>query len=55
MKYIIRIVLTVILAGLLFSCNPDGVQISAETAASDLVELRSLLSGVDASLGLLLD
>jgi hypothetical protein len=55
MKYIIRIVLTVILAGLLFSCNPDGVQISAETAASDLVELRSLLSGVDASLGLLVD
>ncbi len=56
MKYIIKIMVTIGVLGVLFSCAPGSAQISADDAAAlELSELRSLLSGVDASLGLLVD
>ncbi len=56
MKCIIKIIVTLGVLGLLFACAPGSVQISADDAAAlELTELRSLLSGVDASLGLLVD
>jgi len=56
MKCIIKIMVTLGVLGLLFSCAPGSAQISAnEAAALELSELRSLLSGVDASLGLIVD
>lgn len=42
--------------GLLFSCAPGSTQFTADNAvASELTGLRSLLSGIDASLGLIED
>jgi len=56
MKYIIKIMVTLGVLGLLFACAPGSAQISADDAAAlELTELRTLLSGVDASLGLLED
>ena len=39
--------------GLLFSCNPNAGITTSSDAARELLPLRSLLSGVDASLGLI--
>lgn len=55
MKNILKITAAVIAAGFLFSCNPNaGITTSAE-AAKELVPLRSLLSNMEASLGLIAD
>ena len=55
MKNIFKIIIALFFAGLIFSCNPGGVVTTSDDAAKDLVSLRSLLSGIDASLGLLAD
>ncbi len=54
-KNMVMMVAGIVVLGLLFSCNPSGGIATSGDAAKELLPLRSLLSGVDASLGLIAD